>query len=296
MNHARQTWEFRWPVPAADLQAIEVVELRRDADGQVRWPRQRPLPVRYDDACDDWPVPVLRLSFVDLAHADDAATAVSARGVFGTIERLGLLAAGTLIGIVVAVAGVPDVSGVEGTTDAQAPAIVAAAPDVARPVVTTPVRRAEPSAAPARAASARGDRPATGAAAGPARSATVSDTRARRAPMPAARLAETAAPLGIVQRYASATSRLDAGATHLVWPSADRQALVATFTALREQRLTLAGCTALVEGDRATVACRGTLRYRPRVGDHSTRVQQGRWRFALTRRSGDWVIATVTPP
>jgi hypothetical protein len=102
--------------------------------------------------------------------------------------------------------------------------------------------------------------------------------------------------LGAINKYAVAYNRLDARATAAVWPSADHQSLVRTFTGLREQRLTLSACTTAVAGDRATASCRGERRYRPRVGDHSTRVQQGRWRFDLQRASGVWLIATVNAP
>ncbi|AMY08760.1 hypothetical protein LuPra_01965 [Luteitalea pratensis] len=104
------------------------------------------------------------------------------------------------------------------------------------------------------------------------------------------------AVLGAIQRYAVAYNRQDARATKAVWPSADRQALVKTFTGLREQRLTLLSCTTAVTGDSAIASCLGTRRYRPRVGDSSTRIQQGRWRFALQRTGGTWLIASVDAP
>jgi hypothetical protein len=107
---------------------------------------------------------------------------------------------------------------------------------------------------------------------------------------------EGPAILGTVQQYASAWSRLDARATQALWPSVDRASLVGTFTAIREQRLTLAGCKATVADDLAAVTCRGTLRYRPRVGEHSTRTEQGRWTFDLARRDQSWVIASVGRP
>ena len=104
------------------------------------------------------------------------------------------------------------------------------------------------------------------------------------------------AVLGAIQRYAVAYNRQDARATKAVWPSADRQALVKTFSGLREQRLTLLSCTTAVTGNRATASCLGTRRYRPRVGDSSTRFQQGRWRFGLQRTGGTWLIASVDAP
>jgi hypothetical protein len=42
--------------------------------------------------------------------------------------------------------------------------------------------------------------------------------------------------------------------------------------------------------------CRGTLRYRPRVGDHDTRTIEGTWRFTLLQRADDWVVDGVDSP
>ena len=67
------------------------------------------------------------------------------------------------------------------------------------------------------------------------------------------------------------------------------------FTGLREQRLRLDRCTVTATGDTAAVTCRGTLSYRPRVGDHSTRTTRGTWRFAL-ERDGELVAGLIYNP
>ena len=51
-----------------------------------------------------------------------------------------------------------------------------------------------------------------------------------------------------------------------------------------------------MNGDTATVMCRGTLRYRPRVGNHDTRILEGNWRFTMLQRADDWVVEGVEPP
>jgi len=102
--------------------------------------------------------------------------------------------------------------------------------------------------------------------------------------------------MAVVREYATAYSRMDARATQAVWPTANRQSLAATFNVLREQRLTLSGCQGQMVEVGATVSCRGTLRYRPRVGDHSTRTRQGMWRFALAPAGDTWRIDLVTEP
>jgi hypothetical protein len=119
------------------------------------------------------------------------------------------------------------------------------------------------------------------------------------APPPAAAPAPIPAPpeaLATVERFTAAYNRMDASATQAVWPSADRQALVTTFSALREQRLTLSRCRGTMDGDAAIVMCSGTLRYRPRVGNHDTRIVEGTWRFSMLQRADDWVVERVESP
>ena len=60
------------------------------------------------------------------------------------------------------------------------------------------------------------------------------------------------------------------------------------------KRLRLHDCTISGAGAQASGTCRGTLRYRPRVGDHSTRLRYGTWRFAMEREDGRWLIRRVT--
>jgi hypothetical protein len=100
--------------------------------------------------------------------------------------------------------------------------------------------------------------------------------------------------LGLLRSYQAAYSRMDAAAAAKVWPSANQEALTRAFTAVREQRLWLHGCTISGTDAQASGTCRGTLRYRPRVGDHSTRLRYGTWRFALEREAGRWLIRRVT--
>ena len=166
------------------------------------------------------------------------------------------------------------------------PAARPAAADIA-PVRTAPPVRVAAVAAP------------SGSAVAPAppraRAAGVVQTEAARAASSPPIVAPPAA-MAMVGRFAAAYNRMDAGATQAVWPSADRQALVTTFTALREQRLTLSGCRGTMQDDTATVMCRGALRYRPRVGNHDTRTVEGTWRFTMLRRTDDWVVDNVESP
>jgi hypothetical protein len=124
----------------------------------------------------------------------------------------------------------------------------------------------------------------------------VPSSSATRSARPAAPIATPPEILTTIGRFAAAYNRMDATATQVVWPTADHQALVTTFSALREQRLTLSRCRGTLNGDTATVVCRGTLRYRPRVGDHDARTLEGDWRFTMLQRADDWVVDGVESP
>lgn len=96
-----------------------------------------------------------------------------------------------------------------------------------------------------------------------------------------------------VLAFEAAWSRLDTAATRDVWPSANPTTLTSAFTAMREQRLRLAPCDVERTGNRATASCEGTLRYRPRVGDHTTRVRRDTWDFTLERSTDGWVVTDL---
>ncbi len=296
----QQSRDFVWPVPPADLEEIEVLEGPFETTGPPVWRRRD----HADGA---------------VANNGDPRAAEGLRSRFGA-ERVGWLAAGVLIGVLVAVFGLPGVSrddlarppaatilGVQlpaaaaGTPVQTSPGDAAAfaastasssRPTERRPPVSLAAREREPVAATPRNA----PRHVPSNVAPRVTPAAVAASTRRAAPPRADAVAgEALAVLGTVQEYAAAWSRLDARATKAVFPSADRDALVQRFTAISEQRLTLGGCAATVTGAQAFVTCRGTLRYRPRVGAHATRVEQARWRFALSHDSGSWVITSVDP-
>jgi hypothetical protein len=206
-------------------------------------------------------------------------------------ERLALVGGGMLMGVLFGIVGGPRVPvttsvaasdtaalHVSSLAPAEVPAASPVVPErlvaVGRVVENVPPR---PMAMPADTIANRAEMPAIPRAAPP-----------RPEPAPAV--------LGAIRRFTAAYNRQDARATAAVWPSADRQALVKAFNGLREQRLTWLSCTTDVTGNQATASCVGTRRYRPRVGDSSTRIQQGRWRFGLQRSAGTWLIASVSAP
>jgi hypothetical protein len=120
---------------------------------------------------------------------------------------------------------------------------------------------------------------------------------ARRAPRPAVAIDNREIPVRrLLQAYERAWSRMDANATRALWPSVDSRTLRAAFTPISEQRLQLAACDVGMSGDRALAVCLGTLRYRPRNGAGTTRVERRRWEFDLQRSPEGWRIKTVDPP
>jgi hypothetical protein len=100
----------------------------------------------------------------------------------------------------------------------------------------------------------------------------------------------------VLQAYARAWTRMDAGAARALWPSADAEILQAAFRPVSEQRLRLSACQVGMSGNRALAVCLGTLRYRPRDGGSPARVQRGRWEFELARSPQGWQIDTIDRP
>lgn len=177
---------------------------------------------------------------------------------------------------------------------APSPPPTATAADTKQAAPTTPMDAAAASA-----------RPWHGEVAGaPAHAATpvaitaAPDAAATRTPMTRAtgpQLDPYTAPVHkAVRTFEAAWTRMDASATRAVWPTANPTVLARTFTGVREQRLRLSPCRIDRSGARASATCSGTLRYRPRVGEHSTRVRRDSWEFELERTNTGWVIRSVS--
>jgi len=253
---------FVWPVPEDDLDALEA------------------LPVAKTD------------------ETSPPAPPASQRFRTPMIERSALVMAGMVLGaFLVMLMSSPSQDGApaaDGAHDALAE-VRALADDLKAQVAQVDARLIRVAAA---ASPPDGIGDASSAAPAAVAPAPANPARARRAGPPAAPRRPTApAPaLDLVQRYARAYARMDAGAVQALWPSADRDALVSTFTARREQRLTLSRCRGRAADDGAVVTCQGTLRYRTRVDDRGTRVRRGVWSFALSREDTAWQIEDVTAP
>lgn len=312
MGHREPTTGFAWPVPPEELADVQVFVLEWSADGRVMV-RQQPVVARPPRNA---ALPRLALARVEASPRPEAGGAAPLRiQLAWTVEpaagsalrrpvvrdRATWLGIGTVMGIALAASTLPDAStGVNGRralVEIPGPPVVTpAGPPEASPAlrrVTAVVADTPPVVAPAR--ERRGVQGIVDVAPAATARRPAPDARTRpRTPRPSA--ATTTAVLQEVRRYEVAYTRMDAAATHAVWPSADRESLVRQFTGLREQYLRLERCVVEGQGDAALVTCRGTLRYRPRLGDHSTRVHRGAWRFALERRADGWVIASVDAP
>jgi hypothetical protein len=99
--------------------------------------------------------------------------------------------------------------------------------------------------------------------------------------------------LGTLYRYQEAFSTLDSNAAQQVWPDADVRALDRAFGQLAQQTFDLRSCDVGVAGERAEAMCTGTASYARKVGNKEMRVEARRWRFALRRDGGVWLIDRV---
>lgn len=325
---------FTWPVPPEELSGVPMLILEWTTEGRLSVRQETPAPAP-GPATDLEPTPAAgpAVAAVTVPPADaplrppleppgtsptvvdnltigapeEPSSFVDARA-NPVRERVTWLGIGTLLGLVLAASTLPDRGQVSTMTDE-------------RPVTTA---RSEPESAPSPSRAAAAVVPAgTTTPASPALvqrresvpsqalapanrvAPAVSASRQTRAAPTAAAIAirpvkppspDTGAMLREVHRYEAALSRMDAAAVRAAWPGADQVSLAREFTSLREQRLRLDSCTVDDRDEYAAVTCRGTLSYRPRVGDHTTRTTRGPWRFTLGRDGDGWVIEDVRSP
>jgi hypothetical protein len=98
---------------------------------------------------------------------------------------------------------------------------------------------------------------------------------------------------GVLDRYASALSKLNVADTRAVWPSADASQLRRAFEQLASQQVELGSCDVRA-GDRdGSAVCAGRVTIVPRVGRRTSRTESRTWIFDLARRDGRWVIDGV---
>jgi len=91
-------------------------------------------------------------------------------------------------------------------------------------------------------------------------------------------------------RYRRAYNRLDAQSAKEVYPGVNASALSRAFEGLQSQSLEFNECEIDVRGVLASVTCRGTSRYVPKVGNRDPQVEPRVWDFTLRKDEGDWKI------
>jgi len=97
----------------------------------------------------------------------------------------------------------------------------------------------------------------------------------------------------VVGRYLNAFMTFDIGEAKAVWPSVNERALSRAFSSVDEQQLELNECSISVAGSNADASCPGILRYVPKVGTRTMRIQRRQWRFELRNSDSRWFIENV---
>jgi hypothetical protein len=97
----------------------------------------------------------------------------------------------------------------------------------------------------------------------------------------------------VLARYQAAFSGLDVEAVRQIWPTANGKALSKAFEQLEEERLTFESCDVRMSGITAAAICNGTMRYVPRVGSKSARVERNQWHLSLREAATGWVVDSV---
>ncbi len=91
-------------------------------------------------------------------------------------------------------------------------------------------------------------------------------------------------------RYRRAYNRLDARSAQAVYPAVNAPALARAFDGLQSQSIEFDECNINVRGAAASVTCRGSSRYVPKIGSRDPRVEPRVWDFTLRKDAGSWKI------
>lgn len=106
-------------------------------------------------------------------------------------------------------------------------------------------------------------------------------------------VAEDAAVRGVLIRYATAYSHLDAGAAQEVWPAVNRSALSRAFDGLASQQVSLDRCAIDVRGITAHATCAGSATWSPKIGNGGIKTEPRNWTFQLAKAGQDWQIVSA---
>jgi hypothetical protein len=98
---------------------------------------------------------------------------------------------------------------------------------------------------------------------------------------------------GVLNRYASAYSHLDADAAQQVWPAVNHSALSRAFDGLASQHVSLDRCAVNLHGATAQAVCAGSATWSPKVGNGGTHTEARNWTFQLAKAGTDWQIVSA---
>ena len=183
-----------------------------------------------------------------------------------------------------------------------------------RSAVALPVAASAPAASSAAGPSPPAPAPAAAATPAPATAsstptpvsaAITGESAPVVTPTPAAATPPNAAPAAsaldiergairqVLERYRTAVSALDAAATQEAWPGVNQRALARAFERLDAQDVSFQNCRINVNSAEASAVCGGLVRYVPRIGSRTQRVEQREWTFRLRRQDSGWFIEGV---
>ena len=111
--------------------------------------------------------------------------------------------------------------------------------------------------------------------------------------VPAIAMPDMSAIQNVLGRYLNAFMDLDVEEAKAVWPRVNEKALSRAFASLDEQQFELSNCDIVVTGPNADASCTGVVRYVPKVGGKTMRVEPRRWKFALRNSDSQWFIENV---
>ncbi len=104
---------------------------------------------------------------------------------------------------------------------------------------------------------------------------------------------EDAAVRGVLNKYATAYSHLDANAAQQVYPAVNRSALSRAFDSLASQQVSLERCSVDVRGAIAHATCAGSATWSPKIGNGGMRTDARNWTFQLAKAGTDWQIVSA---
>jgi hypothetical protein len=113
------------------------------------------------------------------------------------------------------------------------------------------------------------------------------------APMPSSAGQDQREVSDVLNAYARAYGRLDAGAARQVWPTVNERALSRAFASLSSQDIAFDDCRIDVRGGTASADCSGRASYTGKVGSREPRTEARQWHFELRRDGAEWKIATA---